>query len=160
MANCVCGSGKEQTDCCSKYLTGEKVPLTAEELMRSRYYAYTVQDIDYIMTTHDSDTVGSISRDVLSDWAKYSKWISLEIVSKEQGNENDDKGIVEFIAIYEVDGVINRHHERSLFVKKDGKWYYNSKLPVNETIVNKEVAGRNDPCPCGSGKKYKKCCGK
>jgi preprotein translocase subunit SecA len=27
-------------------------------------------------------------------------------------------------------------------------------------IVNKDVIGRNDPCPCGSGKKYKKCCGK
>lgn len=30
----------------------------------------------------------------------------------------------------------------------------------SETIVKKEKIGRNEPCPCGSGKKYKKCCGK
>ncbi|MPW24857.1 preprotein translocase subunit SecA [Alkalibaculum sp. M08DMB] len=29
----------------------------------------------------------------------------------------------------------------------------------NKPVVNKEKTGRNDPCPCGSGKKYKKCCG-
>ena len=32
---------------------------------------------------------------------------------------------------------------------------------LNKTIVNEEPkVGRNDPCPCGSGKKYKNCCGK
>ena len=29
-----------------------------------------------------------------------------------------------------------------------------------ETVVKGDEPGRNDPCPCGSGKKYKKCCGK
>lgn len=29
-----------------------------------------------------------------------------------------------------------------------------------KTVVNDNKIGRNDPCPCGSGKKYKKCCGK
>lgn len=30
----------------------------------------------------------------------------------------------------------------------------------SKTIVKEDKIGRNDPCPCGSGKKYKKCCGK
>lgn len=30
----------------------------------------------------------------------------------------------------------------------------------SKTVVNEEKIGRNDQCPCGSGKKYKKCCGK
>lgn len=160
MEKCVCGSGKDSGNCCIKFISGEKIPLTAEEIMRARYYAYTVHDMDYIMKTHDSETVGSISREILTDWSNSSKWISLDIVSTEKGSETDNDGIVEFIAIYEVDGVTYRHHEKSLFVKKEGKWYYNSKLPLNDTITNTDKVGRNDACPCGSGKKYKKCCGK
>ena len=32
------------------------------------------------------------------------------------------------------------------------------KFRSNESVIKKEKIGRNDPCPCGSGKKYKKCC--
>ncbi|MEL7610060.1 MAG: SEC-C metal-binding domain-containing protein [Bacillota bacterium] len=31
---------------------------------------------------------------------------------------------------------------------------------ASKSYVNEESVGRNDPCPCGSGRKYKKCCGK
>ncbi len=33
-------------------------------------------------------------------------------------------------------------------------------MSTNRTVVKKNKIGRNDPCPCGSGKKYKKCCGR
>lgn len=39
--------------------------------------------------------------------------------------------------------------------KEIAKEYRSSK-----TVVREDKIGRNDPCPCGSGKKYKKCCGK
>jgi preprotein translocase subunit SecA len=31
--------------------------------------------------------------------------------------------------------------------------------PVQQRVRSGAKVGRNDPCPCGSGKKYKKCCG-
>lgn len=160
MENCVCGSGKLVNECCKKFLSGEKVPVTAEELMRSRYYAFTVQDVDYLMNTHDPKTIDTVSRDSLEEWSKNSVWISLDIIATEKGGANDERGTVEFLAIYKVKGETYRHHEKSLFIKKDGKWYFSDTLPFVQTIVNENKVGRNDPCSCGSGKKYKKCCGK
>ena len=37
---------------------------------------------------------------------------------------------------------------------------HGDEAPVKQPKVNKDKVGRNDPCPCGSGKKYKHCCGK
>ncbi|MBA5851714.1 SEC-C domain-containing protein [Clostridium sp. cel8] len=47
----------------------------------------------------------------------------------------------------------------SIFSKQKRKEIH-KKWASSKTIVNKNKIGRNDPCPCGSGKKYKKCCGK
>ena len=93
-------------------------------------------------------------------WSKESEWMGLEIVNTDKGTETDDEGIVEFKATYREKGKTVVHHEKSYFVKKDGTWYYQKWLPLQRTIVNDSKVGRNDPCPCGSGKKYKKCCGK
>lgn len=160
MEKCLCGSSKTADNCCQNIVTGQKKALTAQELMRSRYYAYATQNIDYIMKTHHPDTVESVSRDVLYDWSRYSKWIALEIISTENGLESDELGIFEFKAIYEVNGLIHTHHEKSKFIKKDGTWFYHSALPFDLTIKNIVKVSRNSECICGSGKKYKKCCGK
>ncbi|HCF65594.1 MAG TPA: preprotein translocase subunit SecA [Clostridiaceae bacterium] len=43
----------------------------------------------------------------------------------------------------------------------DGTMAPKTSTPQNQTVINNEPRiGRNDPCPCGSGKKYKNCCGK
>jgi SEC-C motif-containing protein len=68
---------------------------------------------------------------------------------------------VEFEASYERDGLRDIHHERAQFKKVDGQWLYDEGDIVPKTIVRATPkVGRNDPCPCGSGKKYKHCCGK
>jgi SEC-C motif domain protein len=159
MTKCSCGNEKSYEECCSKFISGKAIPQTAVEMMKSRYTAYTVHDIEYIMNTHEPARLSEISRDVLSNWATTSKWISLEILKTEKGEKTDSEGIVEFIANYELHGAMHSHHEKSLFKKIDGKWFYSESMPLDATRKNENKVGRNDPCVCGSGKKSKKCCG-
>nr|WP_307776250.1 YchJ family metal-binding protein [uncultured Cetobacterium sp.] len=133
---------------------------TAEELMRARYKAFENGNIEFLVDTHDMDTRDNLDVDETKKWALESKWQGLEIISVEAGQEDDNEGVVEFKATYEEKGKTVVHHERSKFIKKDGNWYYHGWIPLQGTIVKEVRIGRNDPCTCGSGKKYKKCCGK
>ena len=157
---CPCGSLQKYRDCCEKLINGEKA-VTAEQLMRSRYVAYTQVNIDYIASTHDAATRGELDLDVAKQWATNSEWAGLEIIRTEAGQAGDDKGLVEFKVQYRANGERQQHHELSEFVKKDGVWFYHDgKMPEVSTIRrDAPKVGRNDPCPCDSGKKYKKCCG-
>ncbi|WP_418964511.1 YchJ family protein [Cetobacterium sp.] len=133
---------------------------TAEELMRARYSAFEKGDIEFIVETHHPETKENMDIEETRKWALNSEWLGLEIVSTENGTENDSEGIVEFKAFYKENGKEIVHHEKSRFVKVDNQWLYYGWLPLQGTIVKEERIGRNDPCTCGSGKKYKKCCGK
>ena len=133
---------------------------TAEELMRARYHAYETCDMEFIKESHDPDNTEGIDWAECEKWARESQWLGLEILSTTKGGENDNDGIVEFKATYIENGKTIVHHERSYFVKKNGVWFYQKWLPITSTRINENKIGRNDPCPCGSGKKYKKCCGK
>ncbi|MCF2639541.1 YchJ family metal-binding protein [uncultured Fusobacterium sp.] len=133
---------------------------TAEELMRARYHAYETCDMEFIKESHDPDNTEGIDWAECEKWARESQWLGLEIISTTKGGEDDKDGIVEFKATYIENGKTIVHHERSYFVKKNGVWFYQKWLPITSTRINENKVGRNDPCPCGSGKKYKKCCGK
>lgn len=133
---------------------------TAEELMRARYHAYETCDMEFIKESHDPDNTDGIDWAECEKWARESQWLGLEILSTTKGGEDDKDGIVEFKATYIENGKTIVHHERSYFVKKNGVWFYQKWLPITSTRINENKIGRNDPCPCGSGKKYKKCCGK
>ncbi|WP_177164281.1 YchJ family metal-binding protein [uncultured Fusobacterium sp.] len=133
---------------------------TAEELMRARYHAYETCDMEFIKESHDPDNTEGIDWAECEKWARESQWLGLEIISTIKGGEDDKDGIVEFKATYIENGKTIVHHERSYFVKKNGVWFYQKWLPITSTRINENKVGRNDPCPCGSGKKYKKCCGK
>lgn len=133
---------------------------TAEELMRARYHAYETCDMEFIKESHDPDNTDGIDWAECEKWARESQWLGLEILSTTKGGEDDKDGIVEFKATYIENGKTIVHHERSYFVKKNGVWFYQKWLPITSTRINENRVGRNDPCPCGSGKKYKKCCGK
>lgn len=133
---------------------------TAEELMRARYHAYETCDMEFIKESHDPDNTEGIDWAECEKWARESQWLGLEIISTTKGGENDNDGIVEFKATYIENGKTIVHHEKSYFVKKNGVWFYQKWLPITSTRINENKIGRNDPCPCGSGKKYKKCCGK
>jgi len=143
------------------YIEGKALPATAAELMASRYVAYSLRDIDYLIDSHDPKTRSRIDRKETERWAREAEWLSLEIVRTERGGPEDERGEVEFVARYRQNGVEHVHHERSDFRRDDGRWYFVDGRRVAEAPVRRTSpkVGRNDPCPCGSGKKYKKCCG-
>ncbi|MDI9849336.1 YchJ family protein [Rhodoblastus sp. 17X3] len=148
-------------DCCGPYLARTKFPPTAEALMRSRYSAFAQGDVDYLFDTLADDQRTDFDRAATSDWAKKSEWLGLDILATEQGQEGDQTGVVSFAAHFNRDGKKLTHKERSLFGRDgEGRWRFARELPMKgETVVRGAQPGRNDPCPCGSGKKYKKCCG-
>ena len=129
--------------------------------MRSRYTAYVKGNIDYILDTHHPEGRKNISRKDTEKWAKNSEWLGLEILQVSHGKDLDDEGSVEFIAKYRSQNRdIVTHHELSQFEKMDGRWYFKDARMINNPQTrNQAKIGRNEACPCGSGKKYKHCCG-
>jgi len=158
---CICGIGDSTETHCLPIIRGEKKAETAEELMRARYSAYALGEVDFILKSHTADAGKDVDRKSTEAWSKHSKWQGLEIVSTEAGGPNDETGVVEFVARYKVKNIAIEHRERAKFEKQNGKWLF----AEGEQIVGPPVkhegprVGRNDPCPCGSGKKYKKCHG-
>jgi len=130
--------------------------------MRSRYTAYATEQIDYILSSHDPDTVKDVDRKSSEEWAKEADWQGLEVLATEAGGPEDDNGMVEFVARYRIGDNEYAHHERATFRRVDGEWKFVDGEMVKAKPVVRETpkVGRNEPCPCGSGKKYKKCCGK
>lgn len=171
--NCACGSLKNFEACCQPYLQRKAMPETAEQLMRSRYTAFTLVDVDYLRDTLAPESRHDFDAKSTKEWASQSKWKGLQILKTSKGTAEDKKGTVEFVATFEQNGTGIEHHEVSEFRKADnGQWYFvdgeshthkegeGHHHPKPETVVREAPkVGRNDPCPCGSGKKYKKCCG-
>jgi SEC-C motif-containing protein len=116
--------------------------------MRSRYSAYVLKLSDYLRYTWHPST-RSQELDISHD---DTPWLRLQIVASDKGGERDDEGHVEFAAYFQG----GQLHERSRFVREEGRWFYvdGEILPP----ITEEKPGRNAPCPCGSGKKYKRCC--
>ena len=156
--DCPCRSGKPLDACCGPYLAGTALPPTAEALMRSRYSAFAVQNIDYLEETLLPETRGDFDRQEVEAWAKNSLWTGLDVRSVEAGGPQDEEGTVEFQARFTMNGKPHIHHETGSFAKRDGRWYYVDGVLGAKPRSGPKV-GRNEPCPCGSGKKYKKCCG-
>ncbi|TDQ84528.1 SEC-C motif-containing protein [Dongia mobilis] len=160
MDKCPCGSGKDLAQCCGPLIAGAAAP-TAEALMRSRYTAFTQGNLDYIDSTHASDMAEPFDRGEGQSMVDDFKWRGLEIVRVKDGGPADQTGEVEFTAKFRHNGQIGLHHERATFKREEGRWVYvDGELnPKPQTVVRDSKVGRNDPCPCGSGKKYKKCHG-
>ena len=159
MKSCPCGSGLAYSKCCEPFITGLGNPPSAEALMRSRYSAYAEHAVDYIVETCTTDEKDRIDLNQTRKWSERSKWLGLKILSSEKGGIADNEGSVEFQAMYEMDGLMETHHEKARFRKIDGRWLYDEGDIVPKTVVRSAPkVGRNDPCPCGSGKKYKHCC--
>ena len=163
MPKCPCGSDLELAKCCEPFLTGKAVPETAEQTMRARYTAYTRADIPFLLDTVHPSKRESTDEASARRWATGSEWLGLQIVSTDEGGPKDKEGLVEFIARFrDRKGELHTHHEVSKFLKEDGRWYFfDGHAPQPEQAIRTSPkVGRNDPCPCGSGKKYKKCCEK
>ena len=161
MSLCPCGSEREYQACCGVQHTGEQPAATAEALMRARYSAFVRQAFGFLSDSLHPDHRADHDAAATRRWAERAEWLGLEIVSQQGGEGADEQGEVEFIATYKENGVVRQHHETSRFQRHDGAWYYVDGQPVAvQTQVNSAPkVGRNEPCPCGSGKKYKRCCG-
>ena len=128
--------------------------------MRSRYSAYVEHAIDYIINTCVHRGKDDIDYKSTRDWSEKSAWLGLKIIECEKGGPADTEGTVEFEASYERDGLKDLHREKARFKKGDDDvWLYDGGQVSPHTVVRTgPKTGRNDPCPCGSGKKYKHCC--
>jgi SEC-C motif-containing protein len=155
---CPCSSGRAFGECCGPYLEGKAHAPTAEALMRSRYAAYATGNIDYLAATLRPGTLKGFDRRNATEWSRTSVWQGLTVKAVEKGLAHDSEGIVEFVARFRQKGEDQVHHETARFVKENGRWYYESGARGKGTVHVEKIA-RNAPCPCGSGKKYKKCCG-
>ena len=159
ITNCPCGSGKKYSECCEPIIKGTEKAPTAEALMRARYSAYVAHEIDFIINScEEGEGIADIDKEATEEWSRQSKWQGLKILRTE---EKGDEGVVEFIADYTLNQMIEHHHEIAGFKKFNGEWKNVAGNIITETVKRDgEKIGRNDPCPCGSGKKYKKCCGR
>lgn len=158
MEQCPCGSQLSYATCCGMYITGQAQPQTPEQLMRSRYTAYTQANIDYIANTMRGPAAKGFNAVSAREWASSVEWLGLEVLSS--STKGPTTGFVEFLVYFREKNKRHAIHEVSEFHLEDGAWYYvDGKKPAKRPPFPQKEAGRNDPCICGSGIKYKKCCG-
>ncbi|WP_222888013.1 YchJ family protein [Enterobacter sp. C2] len=147
---CPCGSALEYSLCCQPYLSGKVIASNPGLLMRSRYTAFVEKCADYLIQTwHPSCEAATFRQEIEAGFAG-TEWLGLTLFEESEGSHSGE-GFVSFVARFRENGKTGAIIERSRFLKENGQWYY-----IDGT---RPQFGRNDPCPCGSGKKFKKCCG-
>ena len=151
---CPCCSNISFNDCCKPIIEGSKIAVSPESLMRSRYTAYTLNDIDYIYDTYATDARQQQSKQALRESASNTKWIKLQISASDSIST---PASVTFTAFYLEQDKYCQMSECSYFVKEDGRWFYST----GDILLHEQISRikRNDLCPCTSNKKFKKCCG-
>ncbi|MBX7102004.1 MAG: SEC-C domain-containing protein [Myxococcaceae bacterium] len=147
MPPCPCG-GPSLERCCGPRLDGSAPAPTAEALMRSRYSAFALGRGDYLAATQDAPATA----EELTRAAREGVWVGLTVLATAAGGAQDERGEVEFEARCLEGATLVRLRERSRFRRAPG-WRYEGGTPS----VTREKLERNAPCPCGSGKKLKKC---
>ena len=123
---CPCGSDLNYDNCCGKYIEKQFIPQTAEDLMRSRYTAYTKTNIDYIKKTMIGPALKSFDYQKSKQWAKNSLWIKLEVINHKLNKKDNNTAFVEFKAFYLIDNLPQILNEISEFKKINGQWFYYS----------------------------------
>ena len=159
-SKCPCGSKKVFQDCCEPIVKGKLHAPTAESLMRARYTAYVKSDFPFLLESLHPSERADYDEDAVKKWASEAQWDGLEILRADAGGESDSEGRVEFQAKYTIEDKPLVHHETAEFKKDNGQWYFVEGRVRGVDPIRRDgpKVGRNDPCPCGSGKKFKKCC--
>lgn len=157
---CPCGLNQKLDNCCGPIIAGDNQANSPEQLLRSRYVAYSTGNIKYIEKTMKGSAAKDFNAESAKIWAESITWLSLDVKRSFLDPKDPTKGYAEFSVHFKDQvGKVQRIHEISEFTQIDGQWFYtNEKTPAksNNSIYNK--MGRNELCHCGSGKKYKKCC--
>ncbi|NMF46572.1 YchJ family protein [Pseudoalteromonas arctica] len=148
---CFCSSRQNYADCCEPLHLSVKQADSPEQLMRSRFSAYVIKNAEYVYQTYAKEKQAENPVKEINDFANSCRFINLDVIGS---NHDDNTGNVEFKAQYFYQNLFCELHEKSQFIKEDSKWRYldGTIYPVEDIKV-----GRNDDCPCGSNKKYKKC---
>ena len=159
MTDCPCGSTAPYSSCCEPYITEKAIAPTAEALMRSRYTAYVVGNIEYLLASHHASKRAANARNQLKETIANTQWLGLTVLETEAGKPDDTNGVVEFVARYQPNGSKGKKgaeqiHERSKFLKRKGRWFY-----LDGTHLPPLNPKGNEPCWCGSRKKFKNCHG-
>ncbi len=152
MTSCYCGNTTPYSDCCQPNHNDHHKAKTPEQLMRARYSAHVVGLVDFVINTYHPSCKAESEREAIADSVQ-SDWQRLEVVNTQVGSYSDE-GFVHFKAYFKQDGEEHCLEERSRFLRENGLWYY-----IDGVFPQQTKVGRIDPCTCGSGKKYKKCCG-
>lgn len=150
MKSCPCESGKDYADCCAPFHGGFRLPETAEQLMRSRYAAYVVQNIDYVVETTVVAQQNMLDKAAIRQWAQNATWLGLT-VHAHTPHIKPCHAQVSFTAHFAENGTAQQHHELSAFVKVGERWYF-----IDPTVP---LPSMKSPCICGSARKFKACCG-
>lgn len=165
MNSCPCGNTLDYSQCCEPIHNNHSLADTPEKLMRSRYSAHVKGLVDYVVNTYHSSCKAEEQRNAIADSIE-SEWCGLEVIESAPGS-TPDEGFVTFKAFFNEEGKQYCLEERSRFVRENALWFYiDGTFPEEATVdprleqtVQRLKVGRNDPCICGSGKKFKKCCG-
>jgi SEC-C motif-containing protein len=140
MSACPCGSDKPFAACCEPFLTFKDKPKSVRQLVRARFCAYKLGAgtyRDFLVRTWHPAAHGRINPTDLTNDA-YVEWKALDILLAQQ---QGDQGGVEFKATYSERGGPDKiHHERSLFVRVKGVWYYVEGAVKTEDVATKEDA--------------------
>lgn len=150
-APCPCGDDQAYGECCQPLHQGQPAA-HAGRLMRSRYSAYVLGLIDYLIETTLPAQQAQLERGAIEQWSRDSRWLGLQVVQEDPTSGTASRAQVTFTAHWEdPDGSQHQHLECSDFCRLNARWYF---IDPNYPLS----AGRNDPCPCQSGRKFKQCC--
>lgn len=155
MSVCPCNSGRVLEDCCGPLLGGAMAS-SPEALMRSRYSAYVTGNLDHVERTHAPEIRRDFNRAEAERLAAEVEWLGLDV---RKATADGDRGTVEFAVRFRRQDQELTQYEVAEFRREDGQWLYaGGKTSANPPPRRVVKVGRNEPCPCGSGKKFKKCC--
>jgi SEC-C motif-containing protein len=143
---CPCCSGAHYSECCSLLHNGKSAD-NPEQLMRSRYSAFALNQVEYLWRTSSTALQNTLTLDDLAETCESFDFVALEIKQAQA-----DK--VEFIASLLLNNELHPLHETSSFIQHQGQWRYDTGVIHPSPSVKLK---RNDPCPCLSGKKFKQC---
>lgn len=159
---CYCGQGSSYAACCEPLHLGRQQAQTAEQLMRSRYSAFFAGQVDYLLATHHPAQHDEDERQALERSCGQQRWVHLDIRGTFQGGRKDQRGEVEFVAWFVAgsgkdEAAPQQLHERSRFVREGEQWLYVDGDMLPPLPQTQPDLGRNAPCWCGSGAKFKHC---
>ena len=154
---CPCGSKEPFINCCQPLLRGDQKATSAEQLMRSRYSAFHTGDVSYLLKTHHASQHSETEEQDLENTMTSTQWLGLTILGAQSGAAEDKQGQVEILARFQAGREFGLVHEMSRFVRENEQWFYVDGTPDPRGSAPMKPPGRNDPCWCGSGLKFKLC---